>query len=109
MFNRILKGIKTIDQLEEEQKMDEKEFTLKPVIDDVKTGVTADEISAQEKLDNVNSLLAKIIDREFVMTSPHDGSLISVVRTDEIIPLITEHLGIEDGKQTDYPEFFRGV
>lgn len=107
MFNRILKGIKTIDQLEEEQKMTTTEF--KPVIDDVKTGVTADEISAQEKLDNVNSLLAKIIDREFVMTSPHDGSLISVVRTDEIIPLITEHLGIEDGKQTNYPEFFRGV
>lgn len=96
IFHRILKSIKTIDEIEEENRMKEQEI-LKAVQ------------KRQSKIDEANSLIAQVLEHETVMPSPIDGSPISMVRTDDIIPLICDHIGLdeEDRKATNYPEFFR--
>lgn len=96
IFHRILKNIKTIDEIEEENRMEEQEI-LSAVME------------KQKKVDEANAIIAKILEYETVMPSPVDGSLISMVRTDDIISLICDQIGLdeEDRKATNYPEFFR--
>lgn len=96
IFHRILKNIKTIDEIEEENRMKEQEI-LSAVME------------KQKKIDEANAIIAKILEHETVMPSPIDGSLISMVRTDDIISLICDQIGLdeEDRKATNYPEFFR--
>lgn len=96
IFHRILKNIKTIDEIEEEQRMQEQEIL----------NVLQEK---QRKVDEANAIIAKILEYETVMPSPVDGSLISMVRTDDIISLICDQIGLdeEDRKATNYPEFFR--
>jgi hypothetical protein len=96
IFHRILKNIKTIDEIEEENRMKEQEI-LKGVQ------------KKQSKIDEANSLIAQVLEHETVMSSPIDGSPISMVRTDDIIPLICDQIGLdeEDRIATNYPEFFR--
>lgn len=96
IFHRILKNIKTIDEIEEEHRMQEQE-----VLNILQ--------EKQKKVDEANAIIAKILEYETVMPSPVDGSLISMVRTDDIISLICDQIGLdeEDRKATNYPEFFR--
>lgn len=96
IFNRILKNVKTIDEIEEEKRMKEQEI-LSAVME------------KQKKVDEANAIIAKILEYETVMPSPVDRSLISMVRTADVIDLICDHIGLdeEDRKATNYPEFFR--
>lgn len=96
IFHRILKNIKTIDEIEEEHRMQEQE-----VLNILQ--------EKQKKVDEANAIIAQILEHETVMPSPIDGSLISMVRTDDIISLICDQIGLdeEDRKATNYPEFFR--
>lgn len=96
IFNRILKNVKTIDEIEEENRMKEQEI-LSAVME------------KQKKIDEANAIIAKILEYETVMPSPVDGSLISMVRTADVIDLICDRIGLdeEDRKATNYPEFFR--
>ena len=96
IFNRILKNVKTIDEIEEENRMKEQE-------------VLSAVMEKQKKIDEANAIIAKILEHETVMPSPIDGSLISMVRTADIIDLICDHIGLdeEDRIATNYPEFFR--
>lgn len=96
IFNRILKNIKTIDEIEEENRMKEQEI-LSAVME------------KQKKVDEANVIIAKILEYETVMPSPIDGSLISMVRTADVIDIICNQIGLdeEDRKATNYPEFFR--
>ena len=96
MFNRILKNVKTIDEIEEENQMNEREIL---------SAVT----EKQKKVDEANAIIAKILEYEAVVPSPVDGSLISMVRTADVIDIICDHIGLdeEDRIATNYPEFFR--
>lgn len=96
IFNRILKNIKTVDEIEEENRMKEQEI-LSAVME------------KQKKVDKANAIIAKVLEYETVMPSPIDESLISMVRTADIIDLICDYIGLddEDRMATNYPEFFR--
>lgn len=96
IFRRILKNIKTVDEILEEEKMKEQE-----ILEAVQ--------KRQSKIDEANAIIAQILEHETVMPSPIDNSLISMVRTDDIIPLICDQIGLdeEDRIATNYPEFFR--
>lgn len=96
LFNRILKNIVTVDEIEEEKKMAEELIHEK----------IAEE---RKKIDTANVLIAQLLEGEHVVPSPNDGSLISMVRTEEAIAILCDALGLSDDnkKATNYPEFFR--
>ena len=83
IFNRILKNVKTIDEIEEENRMKEQE-------------ILAAVMEKQKKVDEANAIIAKILEHETVMPSPVDGSLISMVRTADVIDLICDRIGLDE-------------
>lgn len=63
-----------------------------------------EEVNNMDGQKQVESLMEELLDRAFMTTSPNDGSLVSAVRTTEIMDVLCKHFGV-NGKETAFSDY----
>lgn len=63
-----------------------------------------EEVNNVEGQKHVEALMEEVLDRAFMTKSPNDGSLISAVRTTEIMDVLCQYFGV-NGKETSFSDY----
>ena len=63
-----------------------------------------EEVNNVDGQKHVEALMEELLDRAFMTKSPNDGSLVSAVRTTEIMDVLCKHFGV-NGKETSFSDY----
>lgn len=63
-----------------------------------------EEVNDVDGQKHVEALMEELLDRAFMTKSPNDGSLVSAVRTTEIMDVLCKHFGV-NGKETSFSDY----
>lgn len=63
-----------------------------------------EEVNNMDGQKHVEEIMEQLMERVFMTKSPNDGSLISAVRTTEIMDVLCAHFGV-NGKETSFSDY----
>lgn len=63
-----------------------------------------EEVNNVDGQKHVEAIMEQLMERVFMTKSPNDGSLISAVRTTEIMDVLCQHFGV-NGKETSFSDY----
>lgn len=79
-------------------------FLDEPHVVEATFSTDEEEVNNVEGQKHVEAIMEQLMERVFMTKSPNDGSLISAVRTTEIMDILCQHFGV-NGKETSFSEY----